>query len=634
MNITAAANLFASQLNPDPRNQVFNRSSGVFNFTGINPWYPHVGTAQIRAPFLNEGSIKITRLSPEVIAAYFRFHYPSTTIEPHDLLLTDVTLADSGSITGPGQLELAGAVTLTDSTPLNSISKLEVSGTANVPSAMTLSGVSDLEVTGTIAGAGSLVIPANVPTHLGTGATLDGVKVINQGAMTAARASLKNGAVLENAASIVLNQDALITDGGIASPGQINQLINNSGATLSHTGTPLASPTAPSSASIATALRNDGVISIASGQLRLADTTFGASSSVTGAGTLSLSAESELPGTSTFDGLEQLLIGGVATLTSPLVLDGLKNTVITGTVTGVGPLTIPKDNALKMVSEAVLDGMRLINSGEMSVSSGGLKNGAVLENSGVLALSDDATIADNGVSSDSMVNRVLNNSEGTISYAGSSADQSSQIVVLLENDGLVSVTGGTLLLKSLLNLRDGVLTKGSYFAEGATLTLPQSVTTNAATVTIRGAGAINDGTANAFADLVSNIGTFDLGRELSTSADLANSGMITLVEGGTLTASAFSPTESGILAIAIKRAVKPGTDYGQLVVSGVAALAGTLALETSSELTPEVGTVITILSAELVIGTFRAVSGASFPGGEWVVAYTPNSVVLTATSTP
>ena len=95
---------------------------------------------------------------------------------------------------------------------------------------------------------------------------------------------------------------------------------------------------------------------------------------------------------------------------------------------------------------------------------------------------------------------------------------------------------------------------------------------------------------------------------------------------------------SGALTIPVSGTTTPGTDFGQLSVTGAATLGGTLALQTASGFTPPYGTHYTILKAASISGTFATVTGRVLTNGQYILTYHATSVVetfepLTATVT-
>ncbi|HEY5109556.1 MAG TPA: Calx-beta domain-containing protein, partial [Acidimicrobiales bacterium] len=320
-------------------------------------------------------------------------------------------------------------------------------------------------------------------------------------------------------------------------------------------------------------------------------------------------------------------------------------------------------------------------------------NASTFENAGTLTLTDNATFTDQDVSA----NLFQNDAGTTVSYTGSTNAQSVSLNVNATNNGTINVLKGTLFADRLTNLASGVLTGGTYTATG-TLDVGAAITTNAATITVNPGGKIASGAANALSGLRVNSGSLTLGQPLAYNASLANSGTLSVtsgtlqpssftqsagtttvavgaalragttgsgaitISGGTLTGNgsvlgnlsgagivqpgsaagalsvvgSYSPATTGTLAIGIQGPSAPGTDFGQLSVTGAAHLAGALALTTAPAFNPTPGSTYTIVSATSLTGTFASISGQidQAAGVYYSVSYTATSVVLTVTALP
>ncbi len=109
---------------------------------------------------------------------------------------------------------------------------------------------------------------------------------------------------------------------------------------------------------------------------------------------------------------------------------------------------------------------------------------------------------------------------------------------------------------------------------------------------------------------------------------VTNSGTITAA-GGTLDlGGSYKSTGSAVLTVGITGS----KNFGRFSVAGTAALAGTLALQTSSAYKPSIGTTLAILTAGKRTGTFAQVTGTQLSGEHWTVAYTSTRVTLKAAS--
>jgi hypothetical protein len=342
----------------------------------------------------------------------------------------------------------------------------------------------------------------------------------------------------------------------------------------------------------------------------------------------------------------------------------------------------------------IRNGARLINGGHAEIQSNGfngeyLFNGSVLENAGTLTLDDNVNVTDDG----NAANLVQNDPGATIDFAQTpSAIDPDNIDTTLANYGTLRLLSGTLTVSTLTNLVAGKLTRGTYVATAGTLYLPGPITTNAADISLGATGQIIGGGTNALASLGSNTGTLDLGQSLALSGGLSNSGHISVLAGtlqaasvaqnagsisiskgakliagasgngpitlggGSLTGNgtvvgvlsgagtvnpgrsagpltvtgSFAPAPGGDVTVGIGGPLHPGTDFGQLVVTGRTSLAGTLVLATDPNCKPPIGASVPIMFAGSLTGTFGAVTGTQLSGVHLVVTYTATSVILTA----
>ena len=213
-----------------------------------------------------------------------------------------------------------------------------------------------------------------------------------------------------------------------------------------------------------------------------------------------------------------------------------------------------------------LTGAHLINKGVATETGDyiGLNNSSVLENAGTLNLTDGFEIFSN----DTTANQLENDASGTINYTGSTASSTTSISVSTTNNGLISVTKGTLTDTELTNLVSGTLTGGSYNATNGTINVGAVITTNAANITLGGlAGLIGNGSASALSTLKTNSGTLTLnGRGLSVLAALTNSGTITLTTG-TLQVSSFTQS-GGTTTLPSPAVLKAGSGTAAVAING------------------------------------------------------------------
>ena len=245
-------------------------------------------------------------------------------------------------------------------------------------------------------------------------------------------------------------------------------------------------------------------------------------------------------GAATFTGTGPVHVSASLDVADPVSLPNLQ--LDSGSLAGPATLTVTGTLGLNGTNSNALTGAHLINKGVATETGDyiGLNNSSVLENAGTLNLTDGFEIFSN----DTTANQLENDASGTINYTGSTASSTTSISVSTTNNGLISVTKGTLTDTELTNLVSGTLTGGSYNATNGTINVGAVITTNAANITLGGlAGLIGNGSASALSTLKTNSGTLTLnGRGLSVLAALTNSGTITLTTG-TLQVSSF--TQSG-----------------------------------------------------------------------------------------
>jgi RHS repeat-associated protein len=220
--------------------------------------------------------------------------------------------------------------------------------------------------------------------------------------------------------------------------------------------------------------------------------------------------------------------------------------------------------------------------------------------------------------------------QGVLTKAAGSG--TTTINVVLDNPGTINVDSGTLTFASRINqFFNQTLTAGTWnVSAGADLNINGTITTNAAVVSLGGAGARFD----AINTLAFNSGSFSFGGglSLSTAGDLVNSGGLTVGAGSTLTVNGnFTQTSSGALNVLVGSPAA-GNQFSHIVsVSGSASLAGTLNISLTNGFGPAAGEQYPILVFNAVTGTFTTVNGVTFERFTlFRVSYTTTSVVLVA----
>jgi hypothetical protein len=287
----------------------------------------------------------------------------------------------------------------------------------------------------------------------------------------------------------------------------------------------------------------------------------------------------------------------------------------------------------------------------------GVKCGSIVENKGTMTLQDST-----GFNAGGTTDQILNDSGATITYTATSSTKSVSVNAPFTNNGTVACNAGTLILVTLTNLSSsGTFSGGTYTTAWGVISLPHSVSTNGATITLGASpSAFTSGGTNALTVLQTNTGSLELKQSLSLSGALANSGTVALdagtlqatgytqtagkttvvggatleagsgtgnvtissgtltgtgqVEGNLLGAGTVTPAgmvagpmmvsgtyndSNGTLMIPVSGTTTPGIDYGQLAVAGAATLGGTLTLATANGFLPPIGTQYTLLNARV-----------------------------------
>ncbi len=220
--------------------------------------------------------------------------------------------------------------------------------------------------------------------------------------------------------------------------------------------------------------------------------------------------------------------------------------------------------------------------------------------------------SDSGIDSLDDLLAVVN--AGTIRKTAGSGTSTLTIDGLLTNTGTIEADSGTLDLEpaSFAQLSSGGLTGGTWnVLDGATLEFPDgtSITSNAATIALGGAGA----TIAGLDSLTSNSGGLGLtgGAALSTDGAFSNSGSLTLGAGSALdVGGGFAQTSAGSLALQIGGTPSSG-EYGQVAVTGSAALGGDLNVAFVNGFTPTFGDDYPVLAFASATGSFATVAGLS-----------------------
>ena len=221
--------------------------------------------------------------------------------------------------------------------------------------------------------------------------------------------------------------------------------------------------------------------------------------------------------------------------------------------------------------------------------------------------------SDAGITYASSAGEVINNA-GTIRKTAGTGTSFIYANGTLINTGTIEADSGTLDLEpnSFAQLSGNTLTGGTWNAmDGAALKFPSgtSITTNAANITLSGAGA----TIAALANLATNSGSLTLG----PAATLTVAGSFTQTSDGTLNIQIGGTPSSGL--------------FGQLNVTAAATLAGTFNLDLVNGFAATSGQSFEVMSFASVSGTFSTFNGLS---PNFTETLNPTSLVLSVTANP
>jgi hypothetical protein len=436
-------------------------------------------------------------------------------------------------------------------------------------------------------------------------ASVTGGPLTNEGSMTAGSgaaifsSALTNDGTIAVTASLNLGGGATlnnVADGTIDFQGDVGVTGFVGGGTVTNIGT-VEKTMGTGTSSISVPFDNlsnslvDGKIVVQTGTISLGagGMSTGGTFTVAGGATLDLSGGSTAvlngsytgsgTGTVTFSGTLDVRAAG-ATVNFPPGLFHWRSGVIKGSggLTNVGTLTIDTSSGTPILA----NGGVLSNSGTILLAGAGSWDlgffgtaAATLNNlaTGLVDVQGDASVATGDASGLDTFNNA-----GT--FQKSAGSGSTSVGVAFNNTGTVLAHSGTLSFDaSVAQLAGGTLTGGAWDVDsGSTLTFSVlgPVTTNAANVTLTGAGS----TFSNLSGLASNTGTLDLegGQTFMAAGNFTNSGSLIAGAASALDVTGnFTQTAAGTLTT--KLADRPATGlFGKVVGAGPAALGGTLAV--------------------------------------------------------
>jgi RHS repeat-associated protein len=412
--------------------RVVNATTGTLAYTGSAA----SSSARISVSFDNYGAVSVTRGTLELQEGSSQLSggdtgsYSAAAAGVVQFSGGSRKLTNQVSFPGPGQVTVAGPLVVAQGTDVT-LTNLLLSG-------------------GTLSGRGTLTIPSGGSADLAGGALQAGVHLLNRGTVNIAALATINfqeAAELQNDGTLKLADNGQL---GSLCCGADGFVINESGATLSYTGSSSSSQT-----TINTPFDNYGAVSVTEGTLNIASSSSSESGGDAGsyttaaAGRLEFSSgERRLAASATFQGAGQVTLSG-----SQLALDAgttlsLSNLLMNGgTLTGHGSVVVPSGGSATLAGGALEGGFHLVNRGSMTVATGGsigFSDASVLENAGTLALSDGDRV---GVCCGTSDGTLIDDPGASIAYTGSASNSTTTVSVSFDNLGTVSVGRGTLTLE-------------------------------------------------------------------------------------------------------------------------------------------------------------------------------------------
>jgi RHS repeat-associated protein len=255
-----------------------------------------------------------------------------------------------------------------------------------------------------------------------------------------------------------------------------------------------------------------------------------------------------------------------------------------------GVINLAGSNLKEIFADFVLKDFGTIvetGSGNFGLNGGDNLNTSTLqiEPGGTFLMKSDAGIANANDAN------VINNA-GIIEKIGGTGTSPLGVVGPLNNTGTIEVDSGTLALgpTSIVQLSGNTLTGGTWVAgAGSTLLFPSGTNINTiqGNVTLAGPTATIAGIE--ILDAVSGSFALSNGASFATAGDLSNTGSLTVGAGSTLSVEGdYTQAASGSLTIGLGGA-SSGNQYGQLAITGSAALAGSVNAITANGFTPTAG---------------------------------------------
>jgi autotransporter-associated beta strand protein len=281
-----------------------------------------------------------------------------------------------------------------------------------------------------------------------------------------------------------------------------------------------------------------------------------------------------------------------------------------GTMTGAGETVIAVGASLNLGGDdngKLLDGRSLRNDGLVTWTGSGsllLDHNAVFTNQMTLEAQGDASMTAISGDDTAFIN------EGTFRKAGGIGTTALKIPFSNGSAGLVDVQTGTVFIRDMFtNFAGGMLTGGSYYIRGTLKFIGADLRNNAAQIVLDGPDAkvLDDANNDALTNFATNtaVGSFTLrnGRDLTLGAGFRNLGNLTIGAGSTLAVTG-DYAQGPAASLSFEFAGPPDSgQFGQLTISGMASLDGTLNTQLVNGFVPNIGD-------EFVVLTFGSESGS------------------------
>jgi len=330
--------------------------------------------------------------------------------------------------------------------------------------------------------------------------------------------------------------------------------------------------------------------------------------------------------------------------------------------------TIFNNGNLTIIGMLINNGF--INNDNVFQSVGSFNNQNVVRNrtGGVMTLVSNSSFVNmnSGIFNDlgGQLNLSGTNLTGAISNSGSITFGSAGIHGTLTNTNTGTITNPTstfTIFSGGTIINDGTINTVRNFtiSNGATLTNSDALNINGSTFAINSGGELINSTTGSITNNATFINNSDFtnngslinnnvytnngflrGTNTAHTGDFVNAALGDVSPGGilpenpigtytfndnfTLQSSAFFPS----IFIDVNGNSQGGIDYDQVVVMGDITLAGRLLVQLPLGYTPQGGDEYTVLTGASISGTFDQTSLPPLANGEWVVNYTPTSVIL------